>query len=132
MQLEAELSDLLDRSTMALYGITTHKKSQKEEKSIHAKEKLFSMAEKSPLLNKSDSIIVSDSEGEEQKQNTRERSTRLPHIDNKSAISVVDSKLPVTIISLDANVNQLNESVKFQNKVLDKLNHSDQLPIKID
>lgn len=65
MQLEAELSDLLDRSTMALYGITTHKKSQKEEKSIHAKEKLFSMAEKSPLLNKSDSIFVSDSEGEE-------------------------------------------------------------------
>lgn len=39
MQLEAELSDLLDRSTMALYGITTHKKSQKEEKTVHAKEK---------------------------------------------------------------------------------------------
>ena len=79
--------------------------------------------------NASESIIVSDSEGEDQQI----KGQKLPKIDNRSAISIVDStKLPVTFTSLNGVVDTFNETVRFNNKALDKLNHLDQTPIKID
>ena len=131
MQLEAELADLLDRKMTALYGIQqkngTHPK--KEEKAnkekLPAREKFLA----TNGIDGSDSMIVSDSEGEDTVQGQI-----FPKIDNKSAISVVDSsKLPVTITSFNGLGDQFNETVRFNNKALSKINHLEQqMPIKID
>jgi len=54
------------------------------------------------------------------------RGQNLPKIDNRSAISIVDStKLPVTFTSLNGVVDSFNETVKFNNKALNKLTHLD-------
>jgi len=101
---------------------------KKEEKSqigekIFKREKLLTSA-----VNASESIIVSDSDGED-----IQIQDKLPKIDNRSAISIVDStKLPVTFTSLNGVVDSFNETVKFNNKALGKLNQLEQMPIKID
>jgi len=60
----------------------------------------------------SDSMIVSDSECED----LMHKEQYLPKIDNKSAISVVDSsKLPVTFTSFGGIADQFNSTVKFNN-----------------
>lgn len=138
------MADLLDRNTTALYGMTQKPiPSQKLEKTGDLTERATRATDKTgpqvtapferpnikPSSLKAGSIVMSDSEGED-----IENQHKLPKIvDNRSAISIVDSsKLPMTFTTLGGAVDTFNETVKFNNKVFNKLNHMDQIPIKID
>ena len=67
MQLEAELADLLDRKMTALYGVQSknHKKTNNDDKISKEKPLLREKFLATTTINGSESMIVSDSEGEE-------------------------------------------------------------------
>ncbi len=93
MQLESELADLLDRNLMALYGIADQTNKGTDNRTQHAKEQAQKKSKQISTLKNSDSILGSETEPDDILSLDVSKQAKLPKIDNRSAISIIDSKV---------------------------------------